>query len=123
MSWDMSEDNRVLRERIAALEAENAALRSREAELLAANVALKARADNAIDENAALREDKARLDALWSLCRQHMYECGIGFFWDDEDGWFIAKVDHGDNGLTLSHGPNVDADIRAAIDAARKGGA
>lgn len=95
MSWDMSEDNRVLRERIAALEA----------------------------ENAALREDKARLDALWSLCRQHMYECGIGFFWDDEDGWFIAKVDHGDNGLTLSHGPNVDADIRAAIDAARKGGA
>jgi hypothetical protein len=36
MSWNMSEDNRVLRERIAALEAENAALREDRARLVEA---------------------------------------------------------------------------------------
>lgn len=73
------------------------------------------------DENAALRADKERLDKLWELCREHMYgPYGVGFFYDDEDGWFIATVNDGDNVITLSHGPSVDADIRSAIDAARK---
>ena len=36
MSWNMSEDNRVLRERIAALKAENATLREDKARLVEA---------------------------------------------------------------------------------------
>lgn len=60
--------------------------------------------------------DTERLGSIEAWVQRHRLDKCLGIFWDDDDGVFLAEVEHGRNGMALGSLPMVAKTVREAID-------